>query len=510
MNAPAETTPKREEFLARLAALIGTNAVVTEASAMSPLAEDWRKRYRGIPLAVVFPGNAEETATVVRLAGEYGIGLVPQGGNTGLSGGATPDDSGGQVILSLKRMRALRALDVVNCTMTVEAGMTLAEVQTLADSSSLLFPLSLGAEGTATIGGNLATNAGGTAVLRYGNARELCLGLEVVTAQGEIWNGLRGLRKDNTGYDLRDLFIGSEGTLGIITAAVLKLFPRPAATTTALARVASPAAALELLQLVQQRAGAMLTGFEYMAAMSTRLVTMHLEEVARPCAQIIGVQEGQAPGPADSVLIELSHPESESACRALLETVLEQALSTGGAEDALVAQSGAQSAAFWRLRESITLAAAADGPHIKHDIALPISSLPEFINQMDERLMAEYPGIRIINFGHFGDGNLHYNIAPPAVEAELDVQARRAHYLLFLQQHEESIRRAVHDRVIAMQGSISAEHGLGQLRRDEAARYKSPVERSLLASIKQALDPQGILNPGKVLRIEPSPAEYKP
>jgi FAD/FMN-containing dehydrogenase len=505
-----KTAARHDEFLARVIAVIGTHAVVTEASAMAPHAEDWRKRYRGVPLAVVFPGSTEETTAVVRLAGEYGIGLVPQGGNTGLSGGATPDDSGGQIILSLKRMRALRALDAVNCTMTVEAGMTLAEVQMLAESSGLLFPLSLGAEGTATIGGNLATNAGGTAVLRYGNARELCLGLEVVTAQGEVWNGLRGLRKDNTGYDLRDLFIGSEGTLGIITAAVLKLHPRPAATTTALARVASPAAALELLQLAQQRAGAMLTGFEYMAAMSTRLVAMHLGEVARPCAQIIGGRDGQPPGPADSVLIELSHPESESACRALLETVLEQAIAAGCAADALVAQSGAQSAAFWRLRESITLAAAADGPHIKHDIALPISSLPEFISRMDAALTKQHPGIRIINFGHFGDGNLHYNIAPPVGETELDAEGRRAHYRLFLQQHEDPIRRAVHERVIAMQGSISAEHGLGQLRRDEAARYKSPVERSLLAAIKQALDPQGILNPGKVLRIESPPAEQRP
>jgi FAD/FMN-containing dehydrogenase len=495
----------RQEFLVRATTRLGEAAVLTHPETMAPHAEDWRKRYHGKPLAVVFPANPEEVAAVVRLAGEYRIGLVPQGGNTGLSGGATPDDSGRQVILSLRRMRALRAVDPVNRTLTVEAGMTLAQVQAEAAARGLLFPLSLGAEGSATIGGNLATNAGGTAVLRYGNSRELCLGLEVVTAQGEIWEGLRGLRKDNTGYDLRDLFIGSEGTLGIITAAVLKLYPQPAAVTTALARVASPAAALELLQSAQQHAGAMLTGFEYMTATSTRLVAAHLGEVARPCLQIIGdTRKDMGPQAADSVLMELSHPESESAARGILETLLEQASTAGWVEDALVAQSGAQSAAFWRLRESITLAAAADGPHVKHDIALPISSLPAFITAMDAELEQRYPGIRIINFGHFGDGNLHYNLAPPALDGSPSAEARRTHYLEFLGLHEDAIRRAVHDRVMAMQGSISAEHGLGQLRRDEARHYKSAVEMSLMASIKHALDPQGILNPGKVLRLEKS------
>lgn len=479
--------------------------MLTDPATMAPHAEDWRKRYRGKPLAVVFPANPEEVAAVVRLAGECHIGLVPQGGNTGLSGGATPDDSGRQVVLSLQRLRALRAIDPINRTITVEAGMTLAQVQTEAEARGLLFPLSLGAEGSATIGGNLATNAGGTAVLRYGNARELCLGLEVVTAQGEIWSGLRGLRKDNTGYDLRDLFIGSEGTLGIITAAVLKLYPQPAAIMTALARVASPTAALELLQFAQQRAGAMLTGFEYMAAMSTRLVAAHLGAVAKPCLQIIGdTRDGVGPQAADTVLIELSHPESESAAKEALETLLGHAITQGWVEDALVAQSGAQSAAFWRLRESITLAAAADGPHVKHDIALPISSLPAFIAAMDEELEQRYPGIRIINFGHFGDGNLHYNLAPPTLEGNPDTDTRRAHYLEFLGLHEDAIRRAVHDRVMAMQGSISAEHGLGQLRRDEARHYKSAVEISLMVSIKHALDPLGILNPGKVLCLDQS------
>lgn len=495
----------QDEFLVRVTTLLGEAAVVIHPEGMAPYAEDWRKRYHGKPLAVICPANADEVASLVRLAAEHCIGLVPQGGNTGLSGGATPDASGLQVILSLQRMRALRAVDPVNRTLTVEAGMTLAEVQAEAEAHGLLFPLSLGAEGSATIGGNLATNAGGTAVLRYGNARELCLGLEVVTAQGEIWDGLRGLRKDNTGYDLRDLFIGSEGTLGIITAAVLKMYTRPAAVTTALARIAAPAAALALLQLAQQRAGAMLTGFEYMAAMSTQLVATYLSEVARPCLQIIGgPRDGMGPQAADAVLIELSHPDSESAARESLETLLGQAITEGWVEDALVAQSGVQSAAFWRLRESITLAAAADGPHVKHDIALPISSLPAFIAAMDEELAQRHPGIRIINFGHFGDGNLHYNIAPPVPEGRADPESRRALYLEFLNRHEDTIRRAVHDRVMAMQGSISAEHGLGQLRRDEARHYKSAVEISLMVSIKRALDPQGILNPGKVLRLEQS------
>jgi FAD/FMN-containing dehydrogenase len=493
------TDTKRQQFLDQARALIGPAAVKTAAQDLEPYAVDWRKRYHGKPLAAVFPQTTEQVAGLVRLANELQVALVPQGGNTGLSGGATPDTSGTQVILSLSRLRAIRAKDPDNKTITVEAGVTLQEVQEIAESIKLLFPLSLGSEGTATIGGNLATNAGGTGVLRYGNARDLCLGLEVVTANGEIWNGLRGLRKDNTGYDLRDLFVGSEGTLGLITAAVLKLFPKPAGVMTAMARVAGPADALRLLQLAQSKCDAALTAFEYMSSVSTQLVVQYFPEIAKPCGQVIGGLPGQG-APSATVLLEISHPESQDMANSLLEHVMEQAIEEGVVADAIVAQSVAQAKAMWHLRETITLSAAEDGAHIKHDIALPISSLVNFIGAMDQEMLAAYPGIRIINFGHFGDGNLHYNIAPPpAISAGMSAPERHKAHAEFLHTHEDAIRKRVHDRVADMNGSISAEHGLGQLRRDEAKRYKSEVELGLMKTIKQALDPKGILNPGKVL-----------
>ena len=512
------------DFLTACRQLLGDSAVKTQAVDLEPFSVDWRKRYHGRPLAVVLPANTAEVAKVVELAGQHRVALVPQGGNTGLSGGATPDDSGEQVVLSLSRLRSVRAQDADNKTLTVEAGVTLQQVQELAAEMGLFFPLSLGSEGSATIGGNLATNAGGTGVLRYGNARDLCLGVEVVTASGEIWNGLRGLRKDNTGYDLRDLFIGSEGTLGLITAAVVKLFPRPAGVMTALARVEGPASALRLLQIAQTHCDAALTGFEFMSPVSTQLVVQYFPDVARHGAQIISaafatVANGAGSASASvasiaggaasdsagsaSVLLEISHPQSEAGATEMLEQVIAQALEENVVSDAIVAQSVAQANALWHLRESITMAAAEDGPHIKHDIALPISGLVEFIAKMDDEILAAFPGLRLINFGHFGDGNLHYNIAPPAsLGAGLAAPARRAAYADFLKEHEDNIRRHVHDRVVAMNGSISAEHGLGQLRRDEAQRYKSPVELQLMKTIKQALDPQGILNPGKVLPVD--------
>jgi FAD/FMN-containing dehydrogenase len=497
---------KHQLFLDQARAMLGPAAVKTASQELEPYSVDWRKRYRGKPLAALFPHTTEEVAKIAALANQHSIALVPQGGNTGLSGGATPDASGTQVIVSLSKLRAIRAKEAENKTLTVEAGVTLQEVQEIANAMGLLFPLSLGSEGSATIGGNLATNAGGTAVLRYGNARDLCLGVEVVTARGEIWNGLRGLRKDNTGYDLRDLFVGSEGTLGIITAAVLKLYPKPAATVTALAKVQGPQAALKLLQIAHEKCGATLTGFEYMSPVSTQLAAQYLPEIAHPFAALIGTSAATAsssqegPGPSASVLLEISHPESQEAAGILLEALMGQALENNLVQDALIAQSISQAKAMWHLREGITLAAAQDGAHIKHDIALPISALTGFIDQMDQELQAAYPGIRIINFGHFGDGNLHYNIAPPAaIGAGLSTEQRHQAHIDFLINNEEAIRTRVHDRVVAMNGSISAEHGLGQLRRDEAKRYKSDVELGLMHTIKQALDPKGILNPGKVL-----------
>ena len=511
----SEVESRTGEFLEQVTSLLGDAAVKVSAQDLEPYSTDWRKRYVGKPLAVLLPGNTQQVSEIVRLANRLKVSLVPQGGNTGLSGGATPDQSGQQVILSLARLQRVRSQDAANKTLTVEAGITLKQVQEIAESMGLLFPLSLGAEGSATIGGNLATNAGGTAVLRYGNARNLCLGIEVVIASGEIWNGLRGLRKDNTGYDLRDLFIGSEGTLGLITAAVLTLFPKPLGVMTALARVSCPADALRLLEIAQARCDAALTGFEFMSSVSTQLVAQYFPDIAKAGAEIIsGAGAAGAAGrnatnlgglgsSHDSVLLEISHPESEAAATEMLEQVMAQALEESVISDAIVAQSYAQAKNLWHLRETITLAAAEDGPHIKHDIALPISSLVGFISEMNQEMLAAYPGIRLVNFGHFGDGNLHYNVAPPvtpvAGPSGLEAAQRRQHYVEFLSCHEDTIRKRVHDRVIAMNGSISAEHGLGQLRRDEAKRYKSPVEMNLMCALKAALDSNGILNPGKVL-----------
>jgi FAD/FMN-containing dehydrogenase len=497
-------------------------------------ATDWRGRYTGLPLAVVFPGNTEEVAAVVKAANQFGVAIIPQGGNTGLTGATVPDDSGSQVILNLSRMHQIRGRDAANKALTVEAGVTMQAAQEAADAMGLLFPLSLPSRGTATIGGNLATNAGGTAVLRYGNVRALCLGLEVVTAEGEIWNGLRGLRKDNTGYDLRDLFIGSEGTLGVITAAVLGLMPKPAGLATALARVPSMEAALSLLALAQDRADAQLTGFEMMTPTAVGLALTYFPALARGVEGLLNASTPVITGASGAsggggrgagrvgvggstedvsvlVLLEVSSPESEQAGQDLLERILSEAIEKGTADDALVARSSKQSRSFWDVREHITLAASDDGPHIKHDISLPISAIPGFVQEANAFLQAQWPGVRLINFGHLGDGNLHYNVAPPFAFAEAHVQGaqaalgdsdratRHAAYKKFLAAHEEAIRTAVHDRVVALGGSISAEHGLGLLRRDEAAFYKSPVEMNLMRAIKQALDPKGIMNPGKVL-----------
>lgn len=532
MTPPA---PIATQFLSEVQALLGPSGVRTASEDTRPYATDWRGRYSGNPLAVVFPRSTQEVAAVVKAADQYGVAIIPQGGNTGLTGATVPDHSGAQVILNLSRMNQIRAQDAANKTLTVEAGVTMQQAQEAADAMGLLFPLSLPSRGTATIGGNLATNAGGTAVLRYGNARALCLGLEVVTAHGDVWHGLRGLRKDNTGYDLRDLFIGSEGTLGVITAAVLALMPRPAAVVTAMAQVPDMAQALALLRLAQDQADAQLTGFEMMTPEAVGLALSFYPALGKGIEGFSGVvtvdnasvggRSGPGTVPAGRgpwVLLEVSSPESEQAGQGLLEKILSEAIEKGMAEDALVAQSLAQSRSLWEIREHITLAASEDGPHSKHDISLPISAIPGFVQETDAFLQAQWPGVRLINFGHLGDGNLHYNVAPPvaawlgnpkvfisgaqhpaeptaSLTLSTDRTARHKAYKSFLDQHEEAIRTAVHDRVMALGGSISAEHGLGLLRRDEAAFYKSPVEMNLMRTIKEALDPKGIMNPGKVL-----------
>lgn len=439
---------------------------------------DWRRRYRGKALAVVRPGNTTEVAAVVKLCARHGASLVPQGGNTGLVGGSVPDSSGTQVLLSLQRMNKVRAIDEANLTMTVEAGCILQAAQQAAAARGLLFPLSLAAEGSCTIGGNLATNAGGTQVLRYGNARELCLGLEVVNADGDIWDGLVGLRKDNTGYDLRDLFIGSEGTLGIITAATLKLYPQPAARTTAFASLDSLSSAVALLQMAQARLGAGLTGFEVMNRFSLALVRKHFPQLRQPL-----------PESEWTVLLEQSDTEGEAHARALFEGLLEAAMEAGLITDAAVAESLEQSRAMWHLRESIPLAQPEEGPNIKHDISLPVSSIPEFVVRTDAALQAAHPGTRSVNFGHLGDGNLHYNLQAP-----LGVDGAE-----FLRVHEPSVNTIVYDAVTALGGSISAEHGVGALKREELMHRKSPVALQMMRAIKRALDPQGLMNPGRVL-----------
>ena len=456
--------------------------LVTEAADLAPFLIDWRRRYAGRALAAALPDTTEDVAAVVRWCAENQVAVVPQGGNTSLAGAATPDESGRTVVLSLARMKRIRKIDTVNNTITVEAGCTLAELREVAHAAQRLFPLSLASEGSCTIGGNLSTNAGGVAVLRYGNARELCLGLEVVTAAGEVWPGLRGLRKDNTGYSLRDLFIGAEGTLGVITAATLKLYPQPAAQMTAMVAVEDPRAALRLLGMAQSMLGASLTAFELISNLCMELVLQHFPDNRRPFAQ---------PSPY-YVLLETSDSEGEAHANASFETLMERALAANVADDAVVAASGAQSRALWALRELISEAQALAGKNIKHDVSVPISSIADFIEQTGTQLEQRFPGVRVVVFGHLGDGNLHYNVSPPV---DRSGPQHEAEFLAM----QPAINRLAHDAVIAFDGSISAEHGLGQLRRDEAARYKSPVEMALMRQVKQALDPLGIMNPGKVL-----------
>ena len=474
------------QLITELTRIVGAAHVLTHddpATDLSAWEQDWRRRSRGTALAVVRPANTAEVAAVVKACGAAGAPLVPQGGNTGLAVGSIPDDSGRQVVLSLTRMNAVRQLDPNNLTFTVEAGCILQNLQAAAEQAGYLFPLSLAAEGSCTIGGNLGTNAGGTQVLRYGNTRELCLGLEVVTAQGEVWDGLSGLRKDNTGYDLRDLFIGSEGTLGVITAATLKLFPQPAACLTAWAAVPSLEAAVSLLGLAHQQLGAGLTGFEVMGQFALSLVGKHMPQLRVPFL-------GQADAPW-GVLLENSDSESETHARERFETLLEQALEQGLVLDAVVAENLTQAHQLWHVRESIPLAQAEEGLNIKHDISIPVSRIPAFCAETDALLQREIPGVRLVNFGHLGDGNLHYNVQAPA-EGDPKV---------FLREQEERVNTLVYDQVQRYQGSISAEHGVGSLKRDKLPHYKSPVALELMRAIKRALDPHNLMNPGRVIEV---------
>lgn len=449
----------------------------TERQDMAPFLVDWRGIWHGNALAVALPDTVDDIASIIRWCGTRDVPIVPQGGNTGLSGAATPDQTGRSIVLSLVRLNRIRAIDKYNNTIVVEAGCILQNIQDAALDANRLFPLSLAAEGSCTIGGNLATNAGGTAVLRYGNARDLCLGLEVVTAGGQIWNGLRSLRKDNTGYDLRDLFIGSEGTLGVITAAVLKLYPLPKARVVAFSALNNPDDAVSLLDRSMQFLGSSLTGFELMSREALELVIKHFPEAKYPL-------DIRTPW---YVLSEVSDLVSEQNAVSALEGFLNVALEDGTVVDAVIAQSIAQSEALWSLRESASEAQGMEGKAVKHDISIPISQIPEFIAAASRLLNNQFPGDRLIVFGHLGDGNLHFNISPPIGESGDSLVAR-----------QDAINRTVHDLVAAYDGSISAEHGLGVLRKAEARRYKSSIEWELMRAIKNAFDPKGLMNPGKI------------
>jgi FAD/FMN-containing dehydrogenase len=476
-----------QTLLEDLRAIVGSTHVLTDGD-LSAWEQDWRQRARGRSLAVLRPASTDEVARIVKTCvahaanhPESGLSLVPQGGNTGLVVGSTPDESGHQIVLSLQRMNAVRNLDASNLTMTVEAGCILQSLQQHAEAAQLLFPLSMASEGSCTIGGNLGCNAGGTQVLRYGNTRDLCLGLEVVTAQGEVWNGLSGLRKDNTGYDLRDLFIGSEGTLGVITAATLKLYPQPSARLTAWAAVPSVEHSIRLLGLAQRQLGAELTGFELMGQFALSLVAKHFPQLRVPLHQ-------ETPF---CVLLENSDHVSEAHARTQFEHLLELAFEQGCISDAVVAENLAQANQLWHIRESIPLAQPLEGLNIKHDISLPISSMSEFVARTDALLQQAIPGVRMVNFGHLGDGNLHYNVqAPPDMDPAV-----------FLREHEKQVNAVVFDSVARFNGSISAEHGVGGLKVAQLEHYKSPVALDLMRAIKRALDPRNLMNPGRVLRL---------
>jgi FAD/FMN-containing dehydrogenase len=464
-------------LLDALAARVGHAHVLAEAGAMEGHLLESRGLYRGTALAVVRPGSTAEVASVVRECAAAGVPIVPQGGNTGLVGGAVPF---GGIVLSLARLDRIREVDRVNATMTVEAGCILQNVHAAAGEADLFFPLSLPSEGSCRIGGNLSTNAGGTAVLRYGNTRELVLGLEVVLADGRVWNGLSGLRKDNTGYDLKHLFIGAEGTLGIVTAAVLKLFPRPKTKATALIGCASVHRALQIFDRLRKRAGDALTAFEYMPRFALEMVLRHAHGAAKPLNE-----------EHDSyALVELSSSDPEADLQATLETILAAAIEDGLIDDATIGASERQNQALWRLREALSEVQGFEGGSIKHDVSVPVSRVADFVEAACKACEAAMPGIRPCAFGHFGDGNIHFNLSQPV---GMDKAAFVGEW--------ERFNRIVHDIVAQMNGSISAEHGIGLIKRDELLMYKDPVALDLMRMLKRALDPQNILNPGKVVAV---------
>jgi FAD/FMN-containing dehydrogenase len=472
--------PFSADSIAAFRSIVGPDGILESPSDIEPFLVDHRRLYRGATPCVLRPNSTEQVSLVLRHCHERRIGVVPIGGNTSYCGGATPSSDGTQVMVSLARMRKVRALDPLNYTMTLEAGCVLAQAQEAAASVDRLFPLSLGSEGSCQIGGNLSTNAGGTAVLRYGMMRDLVLGLEVVLPDGRVLESLSGLRKDNTGYDLRDLFIGAEGTLGIITAATCKLFSRPAFVTTAFIAVPNPLAAVRLLSRLRSATSDAVTTFELIPRIGLNLVLKHISNLRDPLDE-----------PHDwYVLLEIGTGKLAGDLREQVQDELAAAMDAGEVATAVIAESEAQREMLWRIRETIPEGQRQDGPSIKHDVSVTTTELPRFIEEAGDIVHSIIPAGRIVSYGHLGDGNLHFNVSPPAGYTGSSAQ---------FMQLAEPINRAVHDLIARYGGSISAEHGIGQLKRDELARYKNTVALALMRSIKLALDPHAIMNPGKVL-----------
>ncbi len=470
--------PLGSDLLDRFSSIVGSNNAFRAETDVAPFTSEMRGLWPGRTALVLRPGSVEEVSAILRLASETGTAIVPQGGNTGLVGGQMPDMSGRQVILSMGRMNRIREIDLSSNTITAEAGVVLQTLQEAADRADRLFPLSLASQGSAQIGGNLSSNAGGTGVLAYGNARELCLGVEVVLPTGEVLDDLRKLKKDNTGYDLKNLFVGAEGTLGIITAAVMKLVPKPKGREVAWIGLASPRDALALYEIAAERAGGSLTAFELAIAPALSFVLTHVEGTRAPlaCAH------------PWHVLMEVSSGRSREDARQLIELILQAALDKGLVEDAVLAQNLTQAGEFWRLREAMSEAQRPEGVSIKHDISVPVAAIPAFIDEAWAAATRIEPAARLVCFGHMGDGNLHYNISQPKGG---DGAAFKALY--------GTINRAVHNVVRAHGGSISAEHGIGVMKRDELLETAPPVAIDLMRRIKRAFDPAGIMNPGKLI-----------
>lgn len=477
-RAPDHKRPS-DETIAAFVRIVGEDHAIRDDAAMAPYLVEWRDRYRGKAALVLKPADTAQVSAILKLANETRTAIVPQGGNTGLVGGQIPFETGNEVVLSLGRLDRVRNIDLASNCMTVEAGLVLALARQVAANAGRLFPLSLASEGSCQIGGVLATNAGGVAVLAYGSARDLTLGLEVVLADGTVWNGLKSLRKDNSGYDLRDLFIGSEGTLGVITAAVLRLFPKPVERVTCMAGLSLLEAAPDFFARVAGRAGAALTAFEIMPRTGLEFVLRHGRDVRDPL-----------PSPhAWYLLFELTSPREGEELQRLAEAVLDEGLKTREIESAIIASSLPQSEALWRLRELMSEVQKHEGGSIKHDVSVPVARIPEFIARANQLVELMVPGARPVPFGHLGDGNIHYNVSqPPGMD--------RAIFL----SHWEAMNAAVHEIVLDLGGSISAEHGIGRMKRDLLPHAKPAVEIELMRKIKKAFDPNGILNPGKLLR----------